>query len=40
MDQPIFIMNQGWNGELDDIEDKEEYIEVKDARQIKAVLKA
>ena len=30
-----------WNGELDDLEDKEEeYIEVKDTKHIKAVLKA
>ena len=40
MDQPIFIMNPGWNGELDDMEEKEEYIEVRDQRQIRAVLRA
>ena len=33
-------MSQSWNGELDEIEDKEEYIEVKDNKQIKAILKA
>ena len=33
-------MSQSWYEEFDEIEDKEEYIEVKDNKQIKAILKA
>lgn len=33
-------MHQNWNGELEDMDDKEEYIEEKDPRKINAYLRA
>ena len=36
----IFIMSQGWNGELHEEDKEEEYIEVKEPSYIKAILRA
>ena len=33
-------MNRDWNGELEDSDEKEEYVEVKKQTEIEAILKA
>ena len=36
----IVNMHQDWNGELEDADDREEYIQEKDPKKISAILKA